>query len=71
MKDPSTAEVWQMAFRKEFGDMAQGDNKTAQKGTSAMFVMNNEDIKKILSAGKQLIYSTPMVDYCLQKEDPN
>ncbi len=31
MNDPATAEVWQMAFGKDFGGMAQGDNKTGQK----------------------------------------
>jgi hypothetical protein len=31
MKDPATAEVWQTAFRKEFGGMAQGDNKLGSK----------------------------------------
>jgi hypothetical protein len=39
MNDPATAEVWQTAFGKDFGGMAQGCNKTGQKGTNAMFVM--------------------------------
>ena len=43
MNDPATAEVWQTAFGKDFGGMAQGDNKTGQKGTNAMFVMTRED----------------------------
>jgi hypothetical protein len=30
--DPATAETWMTAFGKEFGGMAQGDNKTGQKG---------------------------------------
>jgi hypothetical protein len=53
MKDPATAEVWQTAFGKEFGGMAQGDNKTGQKGTNAMFVMNHNNIKKILKSGQK------------------
>jgi hypothetical protein len=28
MHDPDTLEVWQTAFGKDFGGMAQGDNKT-------------------------------------------
>ncbi len=32
MHDPATAEVWQAAFGKEFGGMAQDDYKTGQKG---------------------------------------
>jgi hypothetical protein len=31
MNDPATAEVWQTAFGKDFGGMAQGDNKMGQK----------------------------------------
>jgi hypothetical protein len=31
MNDPAIAEVWQTAFGKEFGGMAQGDDKTKQK----------------------------------------
>jgi hypothetical protein len=71
MKDPATAEVWQTAFGKEFGGMAEGDNKTGQKGTNAMLVMNHEDIKKILKAGKKFTYANPVVDHRPQKEDPN
>ncbi len=44
MHNPATAEVWQMAFGKDFGSMAQGDNKTGQKGTNAMFVMTHDEI---------------------------
>ena len=36
MNHPATAEVWQTAFDKEFGGLAQGDNKTGQKGTNAI-----------------------------------
>ena len=59
-KDPAivTAEVWQTAFGKDFGGVAQGDNKTGQKGTNAMFVMNHENIKKILKTGKKLLALT-------------
>ena len=50
--DPATAEVWQTALGKDFGRMAQGDNKTGQKGTDAMFPMTHDDIKHTLRAGK-------------------
>ncbi len=36
MNDPATAEVWQTAFGKDFGGMAQGDLKTGQKGTDSV-----------------------------------
>ena len=71
MKEPATAEVWQTAFGKEFGGMAQGDNKTGQKGTNAMFVMNHNNITKILKAGKKFTYANLVVDHRPQKEDPN
>ncbi len=45
MNDPTTAKVWQTAFGKDFGGMAQGNNKTGQKGTNAMFVMTHDKIQ--------------------------
>jgi hypothetical protein len=44
MNNPATAEVWQTVFGKNFGGMAQGDNKTGQKGTNAMFIMMHNKI---------------------------
>jgi hypothetical protein len=69
MNDPATAETWQTAFGKDFGGMAQGDNKTRQKGTNAMFVMTHNKIKHVLQQGKTFTYGNPVVDYCPQKED--
>ena len=45
MHDPDTAEIWQTAFGKDFGGMAQGDKKTGQKGTNSIFVMTHDNIK--------------------------
>jgi hypothetical protein len=45
MHDPDTAKIWQTAFGKNFGGMAQGDKKTGQKGTNSIFVMTHNDIK--------------------------
>jgi len=47
MKDQAIADVWMTAFGKEFGGLAQGDNKTKTKGTNAMFVMTHDDIDKL------------------------
>ncbi len=47
MNNPDTAEVWMTTFGKDFGGMSQGDNKTGQKGTNAMFVMSPPDIPNI------------------------
>ncbi len=71
MHDPTTAEVWQTAFDKEFGGMAQGDNKTGQKGTNAIFVMKHDELAKILQTGKKFTFAHPVVDHRFQKEDPN
>ncbi len=71
MKDPATAEIWQTAFGKEFGGMAQGDNKTVQKGRNAIFVMNHHNITKVLKAGKKFTYANPVFDHRSQKVDPN
>jgi hypothetical protein len=37
INDPAMTEIWQTAFRKDFGGMAQGDNKLGQKGTNSIF----------------------------------
>ncbi len=44
MHDPDTLEVWQTAFGKDFGGIAQGDNKTGQRGTNSIFVMTHDEI---------------------------
>ncbi len=71
MHNPPTAEIWQTAFGKDFGGMAQGNNKIGQKGTNAMFVMTHEEIQQVLWAGKKFTYANPVVDHWLQKEDAN
>ncbi len=70
LNDPATAEVWQTAFGKDLGRMAQGDNKTGQKGTNAMFVITREDIAHALAVEIFFTYANPVVDFCPQKEDP-
>jgi len=71
MNDPVTAEVWQTAFGKDFGGMAQGDNKTGQKGTNSVFVMTHKEIDIAKNAGHKWTYARVVVDYRPQKEDPN
>ncbi len=70
MNNPAMAEIWQMAFGKDFGGMAQGDNKTGQKGTNTMFVMTHNEINQAVAAGFFFTYMNPVVDYRPQKEDP-
>jgi hypothetical protein len=71
MHNPATAEVWQTAFGKDFGGMAQGCNKTGQKGTNAMFVMTHDEIRYALAAKNFFTYANPVVDYRPQKDDPH
>ena len=71
MNDPATAEVWQEAFGRDFGGMAQGDDRTGQKGTNAMFVMTHDEIEHALRRGQKFTYTNPVVDYRPQKEHPN
>ncbi len=71
MNDPETAEVWQTALGKDFGGMCQGDDKTGQKGTNAMFVMTHDKIAQALRAKRVFTYGNPVVDHRPQKEDPN
>ncbi len=47
MHDPVMSETWQTAFGKDFGGMAQGDEKTGQKGTNSIFVMTHDKIAHI------------------------
>ncbi len=69
MHDPATAEIWQTAFGKDFGGMAQGDEKTGQKGTNSIFVMTHDKIKNILRT-QTITYACIVVDFCPQKDNP-
>ncbi len=71
MNDPAMAEMWQTAFGKDFGGMLQGNNKTGQKGTNAMFVMSHNKIRHVLDTRHKFSYGNPVVDYWPQKEDPH
>ena len=63
MNDQETAEVWQTAFGKDFGGMAQGDNKTGQKGANSVFVMTHKEIDIGKAAGHKWTYTRVLVDY--------
>ncbi len=71
MLNPTTVDIWQTAFGKDFEGMAQGNNKTSEKGTNTMFVMTHEEIQHVLQAGKKFTYANPVVDHRPQKEDAN
>ena len=63
MTDPEMAETWQTAFGKDFGGMAQGDNKMGQKVINTIFVMNKDEISQVVQAGKTFTYANPVVDH--------
>jgi hypothetical protein len=70
MKDPTTAEKWQMVVGKDFGGMAQGNLKTEQKGTNSIFVMTHNEIPRI-PKGQTVTYASVVVGFCPHKEDPH
>jgi len=69
-KDRATWKIWQTAFGKEFGNLAQGDLKTGEKGTNSVFVMTHEEIK-LIPKDRTVTYGRVVVDYRPQKKDPN
>jgi hypothetical protein len=71
MNDPEAAKIWQTAFGKDFNGIAQGDDKTGQKGTNLVFVMTHKEIDIPKAAGHKWTYVRVVVDYRPQKEDPN
>ena len=67
---PEFTETWETAFGKEFGNQAQGDNKTGEKGTNTLFVMDHEQIANI-PKDRTVTYGRIVIDYRPQKSDPN
>jgi hypothetical protein len=70
MHNPVTSEVWQTAFGKDFGGMAQGNNKMGQKGTNSIFVMTHNEVKRI-PKNQTVTYACVVVDFCPQKTGPH
>jgi hypothetical protein len=58
------------AFLKDFGGMSQGNNKTGQKGTNAIFIMLLSDVSNI-PKDRVITYTRVVANHCPQKEDPN
>jgi hypothetical protein len=70
MHDPATMEIWQTAFGKVFGSMAQGNNKMGQKGMNSIFVMTHDKIL-LIPADQMVTYARVVVDFHPQKADPH
>ena len=63
MNDAETAEVWQTAFGKDFGGMAQGDNKTGQKGMNSVLIMRHKEIDIVKATGHTWTYARIVVNH--------
>jgi hypothetical protein len=68
--DPVMNETWTTALGKEFGIIAQGDNKTGEEGTNCVFVMTPEQVQMI-PKDRVVTYAQLVVDFRPQKEDLN
>jgi hypothetical protein len=55
---------------KDFGGMAQGDNKTVQLGTNSIFVMTHAEIL-LIPADCTITYARVIIDFCPQILDPH
>eukprot|EP00804_Cyclotella_cryptica_P023697 CCRYP_019320-RA/>CCRYP_019320-RA protein AED:0.37 eAED:0.35 QI:0/0/0/1/1/1/6/0/1607 len=70
IKLPGMHDIWTTAFGKEFGNLAQGDLKTGEKGTNTLFVMSHDEIANI-PRGRTITYGRIVIDFRPQKTDPN
>ena len=70
MNDHVLQDIWSTAFGKESGNIAQGDMKIGEKGTSSIFVMFHDEIRSI-PKDRVVTYAGIVVDQRPQKEDPN
>ena len=57
-------------FRKEFGNLAQGDIKTKTKCTDFIHILTRGQIKTI-PRDWVIMHAFIVMDFCLQKEDSN
>jgi hypothetical protein len=63
MHNLAMADVWQTAFGKDFGGMAQGNNKTCQKGTNSVSIMTWKEIDTAKAKGVKWTYTRIVVDF--------
>jgi hypothetical protein len=69
MHNPVSFEIWKTAFGKDFGRMAQGNNKTKQNGTTLIFLMTHKEIKRI-PKNQTLMYGRVVMHFFPQKVNP-
>jgi hypothetical protein len=69
-KDQELKDVWETAFGKEWGGLAQGDRRTGAKGTDTFNILRPDQVASIPS-DRTVTYANIVVDYREQKADPN
>ncbi len=63
-------EIWQTAFGKDLGGMAQGNDKMGQKGTNFIFVMTHAEVL-LIPADRTVTYARVVVNFFPQKLNPH
>ena len=69
-KDPDLKEVWKTGFVKEWGSLAQGDNRTGKIGTNTFKILCPDQVL-LVPNDRVVTYANIVVDYRPRKEDPN
>ncbi len=70
IRDDRLRDVWQRAFGKEFGNLAQGNDLTGTPFTNTIYVLSHDEICNI-PTDRTVTYVRVVVDYRPQKADPN
>ena len=70
VKDLVTRDIWSTSFGKEFGNVAQEDDKKKTPGTCSIFEMTNNKIRHI-PQDRVITYARLLVDFRPQKDNPN
>lgn len=68
--DPEMTEILSTALGKEWGVLAQGNNKTGSVRTDSLHVLDHKQIK-LIPKDHTITYDRIVVNYRAQKADPN
>ena len=60
-RNPVTQDTWMTSLGKEFGNIAQGDLKTGEKGTNCVFVMTYNQIKTFLQISLSHMHASSLI----------
>ena len=60
-RNPVTQDTWMTSLEKEFGNIAQGDLKTGEKGTNCVFVMTYNQIKTFLQISSSHMHASSLI----------